>query len=347
MEKRVTIRDIAAKTGLHYSTVSLALRGDTRIQSATRETVRLAAEELGYQRDPMIQALAVYRTSIRPAGYQGTIAWLTNDTSSQMRPGHGFWNYAEGARDAAAEMGYQIEEFLFRNGPGAQRFVRTLLSRNIRGILVPPQRTSRIRTRIRLDWTHFSAIAFGHTLGWPPIHRISNNQYRAARQAIRRLRSLGYRRIGLFVSWRGNARVDEAWFAGYITEMQRHAPIPEAFFYNALEPEALRDWIRRYELEAILTDTPNTAFRVIEHAGLPVPEALGVASLRLQANDTYLSGMDQNEHLLGKIAVSQLVSMMQRQERGIPEVPQRLLVEGIWKPGQTVRRITRPITSPP
>lgn len=341
MEKRATLRDIAAATGLHYSTVSLALRGDPRIQPATREAVRVAAERLNYHRDPMVQALAVYRTAIRPPEFQGTIAWLNGENPANTPGQHAYWQYISGAREAASEMGYQIEEFFYRSGPIAKRLERTLISRNIHGILIPPQPNDRIRTRIRLDWSRFAAIAFGHTLAWPPIHRVSNNQYRAARLAIRRLRSLGYRRIGLFVSERGNARVEEAWLAGYLAEMRRRGACPEPYLYNSweLNPAALSKWLAAHQLEAILCDNTSATVWILEHAGKRIPEELGVASLRLDQPTLPFAGVDQNENALGRIAANQLIGMLQRHERGLPAFPHRLLVEGTWRFGSTVRRI--------
>jgi LacI family transcriptional regulator len=48
---RVTLRDIALAVGTSTSTVSLALRGNTRISAPMRERVRVEAERLGYQGD--------------------------------------------------------------------------------------------------------------------------------------------------------------------------------------------------------------------------------------------------------------------------------------------------------
>ncbi len=52
----ITIKDIAAACGVHNTTVSLALRGDTRISEATRARVQAAADTLGYR--PSLHAAA-------------------------------------------------------------------------------------------------------------------------------------------------------------------------------------------------------------------------------------------------------------------------------------------------
>ena len=43
---RVTLADIAAKAGVHVTTVSLALRNSPRLPVATRERIRKLAEQL-------------------------------------------------------------------------------------------------------------------------------------------------------------------------------------------------------------------------------------------------------------------------------------------------------------
>lgn len=52
-EERTTLKDIAEQLGVSISTVSRALRGDTRVAEATRQRVTLAARELAYPLIPI------------------------------------------------------------------------------------------------------------------------------------------------------------------------------------------------------------------------------------------------------------------------------------------------------
>jgi LacI family transcriptional regulator len=61
--KRVTIRDVAAATGLSPAAVSYALRG-VQTTPETQERVRLAAEELGYTGNAVARALSRGRTDL-------------------------------------------------------------------------------------------------------------------------------------------------------------------------------------------------------------------------------------------------------------------------------------------
>jgi len=61
--KRATIREVAEATGLSPAAVSYALRG-LQVSEETKLRVRKAAEELGYEADPIARALASGRTSV-------------------------------------------------------------------------------------------------------------------------------------------------------------------------------------------------------------------------------------------------------------------------------------------
>ena len=48
------------------------------------------------------------------------------------------------------------------------------------------------------------------------------------------------------------------------------------------------------------------------------------------------AGIDQNDELIGRTAVDFVVGMIHRNERGIPQAPLRILVEGKWVDGKTI-----------
>ncbi len=67
MPRRITIRDIAERAGVHYSTVSLALRNSPRLRPEICARIRAIADELNYLPDPAMAALSAYRNAIRPS----------------------------------------------------------------------------------------------------------------------------------------------------------------------------------------------------------------------------------------------------------------------------------------
>lgn len=76
-QRRPTLRDIAAETGLSPAAVSYALRG-LQVPVETQERVRAVADRLGYQADPIARALASGRT-----GYVGVLCGSLEDSWQQ------------------------------------------------------------------------------------------------------------------------------------------------------------------------------------------------------------------------------------------------------------------------
>jgi transcriptional regulator with XRE-family HTH domain len=78
VEKRVTIRDIAARTGVSHVTVSYALRGMSRVSMALRERICDEARKMGYRPDPMLRALSTYRRAQHgETRIQSALGWLS------------------------------------------------------------------------------------------------------------------------------------------------------------------------------------------------------------------------------------------------------------------------------
>jgi hypothetical protein len=75
----------------------------------------------------------------------------------------------------------------------------------------------------------------------------------------------------------------------------------------------------------------------LKKIGWRVPRDLGLASLACPQADGPVSGIWQNGALIGATAVDTLISMLERNERGLPVQPQSFMLEGIWNAGRTLR----------
>lgn len=332
--RRPTQSDIAALAKVHRTTVSLALQNYPYIAKKTREKILRIARKLGYKPDPMLSALVAYRSQKRTPSYQGTLAWLVNKTVPfAWKEVPIFLQYYEGARQRSLVYGYSLEIFEFQNkGVTPERLAHILRSRNIRGILLCPQPHS--HTELNFPWDDFSLITFGFSLVKPQLHAVAATQYRSVLQVVRRLRQLGHRRIGCMVSH--DDRADHNYMAGYLAEMfyqDNRLPIPPLHSAHYSIPEMKR-WFARYRPTALI-GAPNLLDKARE-ANFPVSE-IALTCPFLSEKDGPLSGICENSFHIGEIAVDQVVAMIHRGERGIPEVPQRTLVEGEWCEGKTLR----------
>ena len=336
---RVTLRSIAEALSLHHSTVSRALKNDRRIPATTRERVLNAAKALGYQPDPMLSALMVYRkTHAEPARYRATLGWITH------YPTRGGWReyeknaYFRGATRRAGELGYTLEEFwLAEPGLTQQRAIQILEARTINGLFfIPPPRA---RARLVLDWSRFAAITFGRTLASPVFHNVDNDHFRSLALLMRQLGRYGYRRPG-FASWprihESNGRAWTAAFGAYqVLPPREQVPV---FMHQPWTREAFKQWFDEHKPDVIVTHDERL-LEWIESWGLSVPGDVGFALTAKHGEASpRCSGIDENSEAVAEVAVNVLVDMINRGETGIPRRPISTLVEGCWVEGETLRR---------
>ncbi len=192
---RITVRDIAAKAGVHFTTVALALRDSPMLNAETKRRVKELAESMGYRPDPMLASLVAYRQGKRGAGIQASLAWINQwETPEDLRFYKEFDNYWLGAAEAASRLGYRLEEFRWPHGKSGKRLQTILQTRGVRGILIPPHRDGLDLSGF--DWSQFSLVKFGASVMTVRAHEVTSDQGHCSRLAYVKAAELGYRRIG-------------------------------------------------------------------------------------------------------------------------------------------------------
>ena len=342
MTPRITLQDVARVAKLHHSTVSRALLGHASLPGTTRTRVQQIATRLGYVPDPMLASLASYRQNVRRSRSQATINWVFGG------PDANWWSnittyqkFYEGARQRAQHLGFTVEPFWLReSGMSPKRASDILKARNVTGILLAPQFGA--CAHLRLEWSSFAVVTIGNSLISPRLHAVAPNHFRAAKTIVSKLRSYGYCRIGLALMASQDDRVDRAWSGGFLTEQLRHYPdslIPPLLPADAPHPKiesAFFDWYERYRPDAIISC--GTLFSdFFSNQGFQIPRDAGFAYLNLSEESQEEAGIFENPLSVGAAAVDLLVGVLQRNEKGIPESPQRTLIEGEWKNGSTLR----------
>ncbi|HEY9249291.1 MAG TPA: LacI family DNA-binding transcriptional regulator [Rariglobus sp.] len=338
--RRITQKDVARAAGLTPAAVSLALRNDPSIPPETRRRIQKLATKLGYVPDPMLAALSRYRLQSNPVGFRGNLAWLASTTPDfDWRGVPHFVEYMEGARRQAVQHGYQLVILDLAEAEGSwKRAGDIALARGIQGLLLCPQ-PGPAASISGLRWERFSAVTFGYSLKNPDLHSVAPAHYQATLDTIERLHALGYGRIGFATIRSHDQRTNHNFHAGYLAARALHglAEIPPYFGESWGPDEALRTWIAEHRLDALLTCDVQFARR-IEQWRLPVPRRLGVACPLLPSDAGDLAGVWEDNRRIGAAAVDLLVAMIQRNERGVPEHPQRLLIPGAWRPGSSLRK---------
>jgi LacI family transcriptional regulator len=334
-----TIKDVARVAQVHYSTVSLALRDHPSIPEGTRKKVRVAAERLGYQPNPVMAALSRFRQRQEVPVQVPRIAYLVNRSREQ---GFGALlhqeHFLDGARQQAEALGYELELLFVAPGyHGSISLARHLRERGTIGIIIGAFEPG--LRGLRLDWDEFAMVKIDSRHMDPPVPLVSNDQLQVVRLAFQRLRSLGYRRIGMAVGRADEESTDHRHAMGYLIE-QSALPaadrIPPLFFPHGVDGRQVARlvgrWVRRHAVEVVLCNWYSIA-DLLREAGFKVPEEVACACLCLIESRVPLAGVVPNLRVVGSNAVSMLASQIRSGERGVPDFPPTTYVESVWQDG--------------
>lgn len=340
MQSPVRLQDIADQVGVSRATVSLALRNHPSIPPVTRERIRRVADGLGYRPNPLISALMRHQREGGPPRPTHLALGIVINFSKR-----GPWrsylseDLLTGAAARAAKRGYRLEEFWLGDmGVNGSRLSKILAQRAIPGFIVAPLPAA--HGHLRLDWARFSAVAIGYSLVRPALHRVSTNRFQAMCLAMRRLRRLGYARVGLALPVNQDARVDHQWASAFLWEQRQASP------RQRVAPLLVRDqdWTERRFRRWVGAQRPDVVL------GHQAEVAAWLAKLRDEGGDpvgfvhlwnpdpsgTY-AGIYHSPPAIGAAAVDMLVELVQRNERGAPDAPHTLLLDSVWRDGATLR----------
>lgn len=183
LRKRATIREVAKATGLSPAAVSYALRG-MQTSEETQERVRRAADELGYEVDPIARALASGRT--------GTVGLLCGSLSD-------LWQQLLSVEIGRALLARGNYVLLVDAGGDPQRelsLARQLRDQRVDGLIVEPLDPS------AEGWSELAeslpvvsigdALQSGRTAG-----EVVFDNRRGVTLALEHLHSLGHLRVGV------------------------------------------------------------------------------------------------------------------------------------------------------
>ena len=329
---------IAQEAAVSRMTVSRVLRNSGHIAAETRVRVLAAVDKLGYRPNPLVSALMTQIHNGKLPQVDSVIAYLTSSAApGGWRGNETYRQFFEGATARAFHRGYRIEEFwLGESGFSPARLSRVLYARGIRGVVVGPMISA--HGHLNLKWSQFSAAAIGYSLLRPALDRVTNDQYNSALIALRELRRLGYRRIGMAFQERMAARVHYRWPAALLTHQWRHGPRDPTLMYlpEGWEQEGFSAWVNQTRPDAVLTFEPAVHSWLLE-AGRRVPEDIALAHLDWSQRELFWAGVDQRSTAVGSAAVDLVIERINSNEMGVPDHARIVGLAGEWVTGSTAR----------
>jgi len=167
----------------------------------------------------------------------------------------------------------------------------------------------------------------------PAIMRVACDLYQLARTAVHRCADLGYRRIGFAVSVEMSSRLEHRLLAGYrqaLFELGiQEAVAPLMPPHTATFSSYLWAWCQRERPEVIIFGTYDESCQRV------VPAEIGCVVICVMSARSPLTGLFQNEHLVGAIAIEQLLSQLYHTTTGPLDQPRTYLLRGKWNVGRT------------
>lgn len=344
--RRISVREIAKAANVSKSTVGYVLQNRTRVSPATRARVLQVARKLGYVPNAsMATAQAAWMSAVRSAGNKGLlpIAWLNSHGERDSWSKYLFNTpYIEGARARALELGFRIEEIWTREpGLTMRRLAQVLTNRGIEGVIAPLD-----ARHLRLDWSRLAAVAIGSSLLAPMLHQVDLDLYYNLHLALRTLKRLGYRRIGICLVDKSDSYTHQAIGARAALEFSLASPqnrVPPLFFSRSAPPSPSwaaakrksREWLKKHRPEVIVC-LSDWMVECVEAEGFRVPDEIGVVHLCTDDDVSDWAGICGHRRQVGQAAVELVTSMIQRRDFGVPEFPRHIQIRGTWSPGRTL-----------
>ena len=332
-KQRPTLRTIAEVAGVHVATVSKALNNHPKLAQATRDRIRRIADDLGYRPDPQLAVLNAYRHGRRTHARE-TLALIHPPRPVHPEECLALKNSGWTRRlcDYADQQGFDIDTFNLGDPETTPSSIdRVLRARGIRGVIVSARTFHPFS--LELSWDRYAAVAFGFPLLSPALTSVTDHPYMNTRGAFRRLRSLGYRRIGLVRDLPGEERIQGQCLASYLHECYfASEPQPPPFTFQAFDDAAFREWFDAYRPDAILAGAPHH-LEPIKALGFRFPEDCALALLNAPPEDNQYAGIRLQIGEAIRKTVDVVAASLRRREYGVPREKLYYLVEGRWADG--------------
>jgi LacI family transcriptional regulator len=231
-------------------TVSLALRNDFAVAESTRKKVKELAEEMGYQRDPL---LSLHMAKLRRGGssrYRPKLAFLNpHPYKEKLQESPAQAAFLKGAQERAKDLGYEVEELWLGEDAFKTCSLKTYFKRKgIHGFLCLGEPLDR-----GIPWDCFPAVVVGYTMTSVGLHRVCNNQRRSAQMVIREMSRLGFKRVGMAMRRELDLELDENYSSAFLCAQSWLKPenrVP-LFRPGKWERDAFFKWLDEAKVEAV------------------------------------------------------------------------------------------------
>jgi LacI family transcriptional regulator len=317
------------------------MRDAPHVSPATRERVQRAAKKVGYRLNPVMSRLMNLVRSGKRKHVRAAIGVVRDDFSTDFLRDRTYHFVDIGdIRTRARHYGYSVEEFwVGPDGLSPARLTTVLRARGIEGIIVSPQSSRDYNSQ--LDFTGVASATFGYAMRQPAINRSATNMMQGILECVARLRTRGYRRIGLAVPRWIDFRVNH-YYSGAMYHCHQDTPprqrIPPLFLPDnpAHGQTIFCAWVKRHRPDVLIsidTHVPDWITRTLK---LKIPEDIGFVVHDWTPRAQGYAGMDHRRPHLATAAVDLVATQLMHNEFGVPAVPRQVLIPPAWVEGGSI-----------
>ena len=252
--------EVARAAGVSKNAVSLALRGDPQIPSATRERIRREAVRLGYRRDPVVAELMARLRRGRSSGHETLALMNAHEDSSAFRTHPTIPVYVEGCRRRAVECGLAVDEFWMHDPLlRGRRLCEVLRARGIRGVVVVGlMRSNRLPSHFRPVLENLAVVVTGVRTTNPVLSFACVDHYMLVLRALEEVHGLGMRRPALVMDAVIDDLVEHRFSAAFREGVLRlprgdRLPVFRAVDAARRDPSIFHRWAVRHRPDVVLT----------------------------------------------------------------------------------------------
>ena len=312
----ITIKDIAERANVSYSTVSRALKNSPKISTGTKEKIWKIAKELNY-----IPNITARELSSRKTTTVGFIYTSTGKTSLDPM--------MEGIEDTVTKEGFQLFSFNSRENVEAEHdYLRFLHEKRVEGILIFPVVTNEGNNLSYLKFLVESKVPVVMVDRYFPEldtdHVVSDN-FRGAYEAVTHLIKIGHRRIGYITGQECLTSVSDR-LKGYKKALQDYDINYQEELVKKVIPRPALSIQRSYKAtKELLKEGPTAIFTYNEIATIGALKAIKEKGIDVPKELAFV-GFD--EVALASHIFMPLTVVMQQSYR-IGEIGARMLVERV------------------
>ncbi len=194
-------------------------------------------------------------------------------------------------------------------------------------------------SEIHLPWENFSAVALGLTLTKPDLHRVSEDAFASATEAIQQCFARGHRRIGFVMSEPDDSpNMGDRWLGAFL-RLQQRVPAADRIPFCEYRPASeftahFLSWLDTHKPDLVLATHADPIVGVLSAEGRRLPRGVELVLMVNDKPSQGFAGIHLDPGIVGSLAVDMVVGMMHRGETGLPTEPHHVLVPGKWVDGR-------------